>query len=99
MILSAWNSLLAHQALKCELEICLLLLCNVIVHKDHGSSVMSNVDPNAMMGVVESPELDPVAQEDRARPRHILKALENQSRRADACRPTHSAQSHKGSHA
>ncbi|MGD8625164.1 MAG: DUF302 domain-containing protein [Anaerolineae bacterium] len=75
-ILGACNPPLAHRALRTELEIGLMLPCNVIVYeKEGGSSVVSIVDPISMLGVVESPELEPVADEARARLRRVAEAL------------------------
>ncbi|MCB0168237.1 MAG: DUF302 domain-containing protein, partial [Anaerolineae bacterium] len=46
IILGACNPNLAHQALQTELELGLLLPCNVIVYEnDEGQSVVSIVDP------------------------------------------------------
>jgi len=75
VILGACNPLLAHQALNTELEIGLLLPCNVIVYEEDGSSVVSIVDPISMLGVVENPELDPVAHEARTRLQRVIDAL------------------------
>ena len=75
VILGACNPPLAHRALSTELEIGLLLPCNVIVYEEDGGSVVSIVDPISMLGVVESPELEPVASEARARLERVGKAL------------------------
>ena len=75
VILGACNPLLAHQALNTELEIGLLLPCNVIVYEEDGGSVVSIVDPISMLGVVESPGLDPVAGEARTRLGRVVDAL------------------------
>jgi uncharacterized protein (DUF302 family) len=75
VILGACNPSLAHQALETELEIGLLLPCNVIVFEDDGGSVVSIVDPLSMLGVVESPDLDPVAQEARTRLLRVMDAV------------------------
>ena len=74
-ILGACNPPLAHRALSTELEIGLMLPCNVIVYEDDGGSVVSIVDPISMLGVVESPQLEPVADEARARLERVAKAL------------------------
>ena len=74
-ILGACNPPLAHRALTAELEIGLLLPCNVIVYEEEGGSVVSIVDPIAMLGVVENPGLQPVADEARARLERVAKAL------------------------
>ena len=75
VILGACNPPLAHRALSAELEIGLLLPCNVIVYEEDGGSVVSIVDPISMLGVVESPELEPVASEALARLERVVKAL------------------------
>jgi uncharacterized protein (DUF302 family) len=75
-ILGACNPPLAHRALSTELEIGLLLPCNVIVYEEDGGSVVSIVDPISMLGVVDSPALKPVADEARARLERVAKALE-----------------------
>lgn len=75
IILGACNPPLAHQALTTDLEIGLLLPCNVIVYEEDGGSVVSIVDPISMLGVVENPDLEPVAQEARARLQRVIEAL------------------------
>ena len=74
-ILGACNPPLAHRALSAELEIGLLLPCNVIVYEEDGGSVVSIVDPLSMLGIVQSPELQPVADEAGARLERVAKAL------------------------
>ena len=64
VILGACNPNLAHQALQSELEIGLLLPCNVIVYETgEGQSVVSIVNPMAMMGVADSEGLNAVAEQ------------------------------------
>jgi uncharacterized protein (DUF302 family) len=75
VILGACNPPLAHQALQAELESGLLLPCNVIVYEEDGGSVVSIIDPISMLGVVEKPELDPVASEARTRLQRVIRAL------------------------
>jgi uncharacterized protein (DUF302 family) len=75
VILGACNPSLAHEALNAQLEIGLLLPCNVIVYEENGASVASIVDPIAMLGVVENPALNPVAGEARTRLQRVTKAL------------------------
>ena len=69
VILGACNPPLAHQALQAELEIGLLLPCNVIVYEKDSGSVVSIVDPLSMLG------LDPVAEEARKRLHKVAEAL------------------------
>ncbi len=75
VILGACNPPLAHQALEADLEIGLLLPCNVIVYQRDGGSVVSIIDPVSMLGVVESPEIDPVAAEARERLQRVVESL------------------------
>ena len=75
VILGACNPPLAHRALATDLEIGLLLPCNVIVYEDNGASVVSILDPISMLGVVENPEIDPVADEARTRLERVAQAL------------------------
>ena len=76
VILGACNPDLAHKALQTELEIGLLLPCNVIVYEtEAGQAVVSIVDPLSMLGVVQGPSLQPVADEARARLKRVAEAL------------------------
>jgi uncharacterized protein (DUF302 family) len=75
IILGACNPNLAYQALQGELEIGLLLPCNVIVYEENGGSVVSIVDPLSMLGVVEGPTLDPIANEAQTRLKRVVGAL------------------------
>ena len=78
IILGACNPKLAYQALQSELEIGLLLPCNVIIYEtDEGQSVVSIVDPLSMLGVVESPQLDPIANEAQTRLRRVIETVGN----------------------
>lgn len=51
-ILGACNPNLAHKALSGNLDVGLLLPCNVIVYEDGTETVVSAVDPIAMLGVL-----------------------------------------------
>jgi uncharacterized protein (DUF302 family) len=75
VILGACNPHLAYQALNAEPELGLLLPCNVIVYEEDGGSVVSIVDPQAMLGVVPNPALAPVADEARRRLQRVAAAL------------------------
>jgi uncharacterized protein (DUF302 family) len=76
IILGACNPHLAHRALTAELELGLLLPCNVIVYEtEAGQSMVSIVDPLAMLGVVENPALGAVASEANTRLQRVAAAL------------------------
>ena len=77
VILGACNPPLAHRALTAEVEIGLLLPCNVIVYEDEPgrSAVVAIIDPQVMLGVSVNPALGPVGDEAAARLRRVLGAL------------------------
>ena len=76
VILGACNPPLAHQALQTELEIGLLLPCNVIVYEDDGGSMVSIADPIAMLQIAGKKALESVAREAQTRLRRVIAALE-----------------------
>jgi uncharacterized protein (DUF302 family) len=67
VILGACNPPLAHRAFQAELNIGLLLPCNVVVYEDEGGSAVAFMDPGAAMGFVGNDALLPVGAEARAR--------------------------------
>ena len=78
VILGACNPPLADRALQAELEVGLLLPCNVIVYElAPGRSVVAAMAPIAALGMVgENPELKAVAHEADSRLRGALTMLE-----------------------
>jgi uncharacterized protein (DUF302 family) len=77
VILGACNPPLAYKALQAEPEVGLLLPCNVIVYESGANeSVVSAVDPAAMLGVVgRNPAMEEVASDARARLERAIAAL------------------------
>jgi uncharacterized protein (DUF302 family) len=75
VILGACNPHLAYRALQAEPAVGLLLPCNVIVYEEAGGSVVSIVDPLAMMQVSANPPLNIVAQEAYAKLTRVRDAL------------------------
>ena len=67
VILGACNPPLAHRALQAELDVGLLLPCDVIVYEEGKGSVVSIIDPLTMVEVSDNPALGEVAQEAKAR--------------------------------
>jgi uncharacterized protein (DUF302 family) len=75
VILGACNPNLAYRALTSEIEIGLLLPCNVTVYENpgDGKTVVSVLDPETMVSLTGRPEIAPIAREARDK---ILAALE-----------------------
>jgi uncharacterized protein (DUF302 family) len=75
-ILGACNPPLAHQAVLAVPEIGLLLPCNVLVREDEEGKVrVSFMDPGAVLGLVDNPDVEPLAAEVKARLERVLDAL------------------------
>jgi len=76
VILGACNPPFAHQALSSEIEIGLLLPCNVIVYEnDDGGSTVSVIDAEKMLAVAERGDLKEVASEVNGRLKRVLEAV------------------------
>ena len=75
VILGACNPNLAYKALSTDLDLGLLLPCNVIVYEEDGDSVISVIDPVQMLNVADQPELQEVAQEARTRLKRAVATL------------------------
>jgi uncharacterized protein (DUF302 family) len=84
VILGACNPTLADRALHAELEVGLLLPCNVIVYEQGANeSVVAAMAPLAALGIVgDNRELRAVAEEADGRLRRALAALEASNRQA-----------------
>ena len=75
-ILGACNPSLAHQAVTAVPEIGLLLPCNVLVREDDAGQVhVSFMDPGSVLGLVDSPEVEPLAAQVREKLERVLAAL------------------------
>lgn len=79
IILGACNPPIAHRAFSAELEIGLLLPCNVVVYEDESGtgSVVSIIDPIVMLGVGLNPGLASIGEEASTRLRRVLVTLES----------------------
>ena len=76
IILGACNPPLAYQALQAAPQVGLLLPCNVTVAETEAGQVeVSLVDPLSMLGVLDVPQLQPVADEARLRLDRVAAAL------------------------
>jgi uncharacterized protein (DUF302 family) len=76
-ILGACNPPLAHRALTAEVDVGLLLPCNVIVYQgdSEGESVVAVMDPVAQLQVADNRDLDDLGAEVRERLERMLATL------------------------
>lgn len=75
VILGACNPTLAERAFAEELEVGLLLPCNVIVYESDGGSVIEALDPERALEVARNELLRPIAVEAKARLRAAIESL------------------------
>jgi len=61
VILGACNPPIAHQSLQQELNLGLLLPCNVVVYEEGGKSVVAAIDAQKMLSIVGNPALEAAA--------------------------------------
>ena len=77
VILGACNPPLAHRAFSANLDVGLLLPCNVTVHEDGDKSVVTAADPVVLLGALqEDPSLQEVAAEVRSRMQQVIASLQ-----------------------
>ena len=75
-ILGACNPPFAHEALKSEEQIGLMLPCNVIVYvNDKSKTVVAAVDPMASMQAVKNDKLDEVAETIQSKLKKVINGL------------------------
>ncbi len=75
-ILGACNPPYAHQALEADPDIGLLLPCNVVVREDDdGAVTVAFMDPAAVLGLVERPELAELGAEVKAKLERVRDGL------------------------
>lgn len=76
-ILGACSPPLAHQALTAEIDIGLLLPCNVIIYEgeEEGTSVVAVINPQLQLGITGRDDLVPFAEEVGARMLRVLDSL------------------------
>jgi len=75
VILGACNPPLAHRALAANLDVGLLLPCNVTVREDSGGVIVSIVDPATMAEMSAAPELKDVATAAREKLERVIRDL------------------------
>lgn len=76
-ILGACNPPLAHQALQAEVDIGLLLPCNVVVYQGdtEAESIVSILDPEKQLAISGRSDIEPLAKEVRQRMERVIAAL------------------------
>ncbi|MDE0094866.1 MAG: DUF302 domain-containing protein [Gammaproteobacteria bacterium] len=76
IILGACNPTLANQALNAEPDIGVLLPCNVIVREEEDDSItVTFMDPESVLQLVGRPEVQPLAEEVKARLERVRDAI------------------------
>lgn len=75
VILGACNPALAYETLQEEIDIGLLLPCNVIVYELDGKTVVSAVDAARMLSVVGNPKLESTASKVNEKLRRVIDSL------------------------
>jgi uncharacterized protein (DUF302 family) len=76
VILGACNPPFAYQSLQAETEIGLLLPCNVIVYEDNsGNTVVSAIDPESAMSMIDNPKLKEIAAQVAAKLKAVIENL------------------------
>jgi uncharacterized protein (DUF302 family) len=75
VILGACNPALAYETLKEEVDIGLLLPCNVIVYELDDRTVVSAVDAAKMLSVVGNPKLESTATKVNEKLRRVIDSL------------------------
>jgi len=75
VILGACNPEMAERALEAEIDLGLLLPCNVVVYQSDGGSVVEAMDPEAVLGLVRNPSLEAIAREVKEGLRRAIDSL------------------------
>ena len=75
LILGACNPPLAYQALQQEINIGLLLPCNVVVYEKHGQAFVAAVDAGRMLSVVGNAALEATAAQVNAKLHRVIDNL------------------------
>jgi uncharacterized protein (DUF302 family) len=78
LILGACNPPLAYNALQQEMNIGLLLPCNVVVYEKDGRSFVAAVDAAKMLSVVENAALEPTARQVNEKLRRVIDKIGSQ---------------------
>ena len=74
-ILGACNPSLAYHALQQEMNLGLLLPCNVVVYEKSGKIVVTAIDANKMLSIVENSALEATAEQVNDKLRRVIDNL------------------------
>jgi uncharacterized protein (DUF302 family) len=74
-ILGACNPQLAAEALGNEIDVGLLLPCNVVIYEDGEDTVVSALDPSMMVEMTGNPALESIATEARVRLTRVVNSI------------------------
>ncbi len=77
LILGACNPPLAYNALQQEMNIGLLLPCNVVVYEKDGKAFVAAIDAAKMLSVVGNPALEATARQVNEKLRRIIDKIES----------------------
>ena len=77
LILGACNPPLAHRAIEAEPSVGALLPCNAVLREEDGSTIVEAMDPLAVLGIVNSSEIEAVAREAHDRLIRVIATLES----------------------
>jgi uncharacterized protein (DUF302 family) len=75
VILGACNPSFAHEALGADINIGALLPCNVVLHQRGDDVVVVFMDPEAVLGMVDTPGVDVIAGQVKANLESVAAAL------------------------
>ncbi len=75
VILGACNPRLANAAIEEDAAVGALLPCNVVLREQDGGTLVEIIDPLMMLGVLEAPSVQPIADEARERLDRVVIAL------------------------
>ncbi|MBO0721705.1 MAG: DUF302 domain-containing protein [Blastocatellia bacterium] len=75
LILGACNPPLAYQALQKEPDLGLLLPCNVAVYESEGRTVVSAIDADKMLSIVDNPQLETIGKQVNEKLRRAIDSI------------------------
>jgi uncharacterized protein (DUF302 family) len=75
LILGACNPPLAYQTLQEEIDIGLLLPCNVVVYEKDGGSVVASIDAARMLSIVGNSALEATAKEVNEKLKRVIESM------------------------